>query len=639
MKVTNYCRYCRQGISHLLSIVIFLFTLFGLTATPAWSANPALADFNTYELNDSRWAMLTVPADASASDIQSLFGDDLDIDDYGFGWIIYLFDASTQAFNTVGLTETLNPGDAFWIYQRTGSSVVIDIPTDLPDATRVFSDACPVAAGCYEKVLESPADGGGFDLVGSPFPMQTALGTISLLFSNTGTSCDQGCTLAQAADLQLIGNVLFSYDSASGSYQSLQVNSTDDLLPWQGFWIAMRTREAGQNARILFPANELPDEPIDDEPVENPPEVSGRIQANDIQLLGSFRVPRQDSGNEDNLDYGGTAMAYNAVNESLFLVGHAHHQRSAEITIAEASVAGSIDQLPVAQFVQTPTDATAGRLPDISNPASPEYAEIGGQFVIDNRLIVSAFHYYDAADSQVASHFARSTNLSNQANIVGPVSLSSSIKPRWLGGPMALIPEQWQGAFGHNLLGGLGGIPIVSNSSAGPAAAAFSIDSIDGNNQAKLLLGYPLERALDGPETTSTLWNLTSEVRGIVFPEGSSSVLFFGRHGVGTYCYGTGPQCNDSIDTAQGTHAPPYRYQVWAYAAEDLLAVADGSRESWSIQPYSVWELELPFSTLQRRIGGVAYDPATQRIFISQREADENRYPLIHIFSLSTDEP
>ena len=79
---------------------------------------------------------------------------------------------------------------------------------------------------------------------------------------------------------------------------------------------------------------------------------------------------------------------------------------------------------------------------------------------------------------------------------------------------------------------------------------------------------------------------------GLVFPAGTRSVLFFGKQGVGTFCYGPGtsnqalvgtiapgfvdPYCYDPVDDSKGTHAYPYIYQVWAYDANDLAAAKAG---------------------------------------------------------------
>ena len=123
----------------------------------------------------------------------------------------------------------------------------------------------------------------------------------------------------------------------------------------------------------------------------------------------------------------------------------------------------------------------------------------------------------------------------------------------------------------------------------------------------------------------------------MVFPEGMRSVLFVGRHGIGTFCYGTGGasggECFDPEDASKGNHAYPYRYYVWAYDANDLAAVKAGQRQPWDVQPYAVWSLSLPIASGNTHLRGATYDPATGRLFVSQAYGD-NEYPVIHVFTV-----
>ena len=113
----------------------------------------------------------------------------------------------------------------------------------------------------------------------------------------------------------------------------------------------------------------------------------------------------------------------------------------------------------------------------------------------------------------------------------------------------------------------------------------------------------------------------------MVFPEGTRSVLFFGRHGTGPFCYGI--KCEDPLGRWQGNHAWPYVYRVWAYDAAELALVRAGQKRPWEVKPYEVWDLSIPFPFGTKGIKGAAYDPATGRIFIAQEQQDR---PLIHVY-------
>ncbi|MEZ5659054.1 MAG: hypothetical protein R3E83_11150 [Burkholderiaceae bacterium] len=365
------------------------------------------------------------------------------------------------------------------------------------------------------------------------------------------------------------------------------------------------------------------------------------LQPADIAYLGAFRVPVVGDGDTDGLRFGGQALAYDAQRNSLFMLGHPWTQKTAEISVPEPVRSADYDELPRATLLQGPVDATAGRLGQISNPAAGGYARIAGHLSVGDHLLIGAFHYYDATGSQVASHFSRPRDLLAPADTVrGPLALDSSAPPRWLGGYMAEVPATWRPIFGGSALTGIAGIPIAGNASNGPTAAVFDPDSlIDPAKEpaARLLLGYPLDHPLDALEVQNTVWNFSSELGGLAFVAGTRSVLFIGRHGIGPYCYGNGTECNDPAKAYQGTHGYPYRYMIWAYDAADLAAVARGGQTPHTPRPYGVWPLALTFERDDEHlIGGVAYDPARQRIYVSQQYGDaDNAHPIVHVLSVN----
>jgi hypothetical protein len=126
-------------------------------------------------------------------------------------------------------------------------------------------------------------------------------------------------------------------------------------------------------------------------------------------------------------------------------------------------------------------------------------------------------------------------------------------------------------------------------------------------------------------------------------------VLFFGRRGLGTFCYGPGTAdaslagapadggvdryCFDPADGSKGTHAYPYVYSIWAYNALDLASVRAGTKQPWEPVPYAVWNLDLPYANGGGLLMGAAYDPARNRIFVSQGFAD-GTLPVVHVFDV-----
>ena len=117
-------------------------------------------------------------------------------------------------------------------------------------------------------------------------------------------------------------------------------------------------------------------------------------------------------------------------------------------------------------------------------------------------------------------------------------------------------------------------------------------------------------------------------------------MLFFGEHGTGEYCYGEGSACGDPADQYKQNHAYPYKYQVWAYDANDLVDVRNGRKRPYEVKPYAVLNFDMPFvgASSHHEIGGAAYDPATDRIYLAQPRGDGD-YPVVHVYKLDRERP
>jgi hypothetical protein len=357
------------------------------------------------------------------------------------------------------------------------------------------------------------------------------------------------------------------------------------------------------------------------------------VRKENLVYQGAFRVP-QGTDEDNTFNYGGTSLAFNPANNSLFMTGHDWTQVMAEIRIPTLVNSTSVGSLNTGSLVQNFRDAFEGKLGSI-NPGDPNSKKVGGTLVYNGKLIMTGYSYYDGAGTQNSSHFSRPLSFATTGQVQGPYRLSGP-NVHFVSGYMSLIPPEWQSALGGPALTGNCCLAIAAVQSNGPSVSVFDPNTLS-NGPAKTVVGYPLGNELGpGEASTNMLYNLTTKVRGVVFPNGTRSVLFFGRHGVGTYCYGTGEECNDPADNSKGTHAYPYRYQVWAYDANDLVAVKNGTKQAHAVEPYSVWNFNLPFegSGGQHLIGGAAYDAQTGRIYVSQQCSDTNCAPVIHAFKV-----
>ena len=100
--------------------------------------------------------------------------------------------------------------------------------------------------------------------------------------------------------------------------------------------------------------------------------------------------------------------------------------------------------------------------------------------------------------------------------------------------------------------------------------------------------------------------------------------------------------CYDPTTNSKGSHAFPYRSQIWAYDLNDLAAVRAGNRKPWEVVPYGVWPLTLPTTEPTMRLGGVGYDAERQTIYVSQLGADPDGYssrPVMHALRVALPKP
>ena len=317
------------------------------------------------------------------------------------------------------------------------------------------------------------------------------------------------------------------------------------------------------------------------------------VQASDLTLLGAFPLPRFDgqgiSEPLNGLSYGGRGLGLGPDGASLYISCHDQGDRLARIRIpANGAVATVLE----------PCTALGDWQHDM----------VGGSLWYGGTLTVTGYLSYDASGATRTTHYqgASLSTVGNPKALQGP-------PVGWLGGYLGLIPPEWRAAFGGPALTGLCCVSIISRTSHGPTASVIDPAAL---GTATLVLGYDQLHPLDPDTSQSTRFNLTTRVGGIAFPSGTRSVLFFGSMGTGPYCYGAACQ-PPNVPTGQGPQAYPYRRQVWAYDANDLLAVKAGTKKPYEVQPYAVWPLTIPDTLADARLTSATYDDATRRLYVA----------------------
>jgi hypothetical protein len=376
-----------------------------------------------------------------------------------------------------------------------------------------------------------------------------------------------------------------------------------------------------------------------------------RLSVTDLGYLGGFRLPAE-SVNGDSFSIGGRSMTFNPASNSLFVSTRAG--RIAEVSIPQPVNNADVNALPFANFLQPFADPTEGHLSQISSDG----VAIDGLLVYGNRLYGTATIYYDANNTQRQSHYSRSLQL-NQPSFSGWSQVWETGKTGFVSGLMALIPAAWQARLGGPAVTGQCCIPIVGRTSWGPAA--FSFDPVNVGQAtvaASPLVYYPAEHPTLGLwDGSNPTYGATIQMGGLAIIAGTRTALYVGRNGTGPNCYGngTGNQslhgtigpdgakwCYDPTTSDKGSHAYPYRYQVWAYDLNDFAAVKAGTKQPWEVMPYGVWPFDLPTPEPSVKLGGVGYDSSRQILYISQLGADKDGYsyrPVIHAIKVAIPAP
>jgi len=367
------------------------------------------------------------------------------------------------------------------------------------------------------------------------------------------------------------------------------------------------------------------------------------LNSGSLIYLGAFAVPQGTIGSSS-FGYANGFMGYRPDSGTLFIVGHDHQQSIAEISIPILKT-GSVAGLNTATLRQTFSNVYSRAPVNVGETGGDDNLKAGGMLVVNNKLIATEYIFYDADYEAVRTHYVmHGMNLASS-----PVSGTykvGSFDAGFIDGYMGTIPDNHSGTIGKRHITGNSSLSIIGRTSSGPALFAFNAEELlagpTGTVNARELVYYPLSNQMAGEATTNPVWNLSSYIRGVVFPSGSDTVLFFGSHGTGFYWYGDNgdiPGVNDPARGSKGSHAYPYRNQIWAYPVSGLMRVMSGLINPWEA-PYTYWHFRTPYDSLDSAKDGptVAYDQTGNRLFVMEPDIDSDGfdpYPVIHVYRIS----
>lgn len=462
---------------------------------------------------------------------------------------------------------------------------------------------------------------------------------------------------AKVAKLALIKAEIVDYrattsDLAAALTQLSQANS--DLLAAQAVVTAVQATQttalAAQVAMLAKATSQSAQIVADIQAASQMSQNVPLLNPSNLVYRGACRLPA-------GFDYAAPGSTWSAERGSLYLFGDS--TLAGGPSVYEVTCQPHLGTLTSLPFVTIKANAGVLFDPSLVGPQSG----MTGLLATPSRLIAAATVTYDALNQACCSHYARGKT----GATLGPVQVGQVYG--WMGGGknaagfisgyMTLIPAMWQAALGGNMLAGNCCLSIISRTNLGAGVAVLD------HTQIGTVSPVPVTHLLAQPSSHPTIsvwsntigikgavvYDATSVVHGVVLPDHTRSLLFFGTQGVGMMCYGPGtanaaligtptgtsdPWCLDPGNGSKGQHAYPYIPQVWAYDVLDLVEVAQGKVQPWDVSPYNVWPLTLPSITSQYRmisILGAAIDQQAQLIYLTVAFQDGDR-PLIHVFQL-----
>ena len=364
----------------------------------------------------------------------------------------------------------------------------------------------------------------------------------------------------------------------------------------------------------------------------NDPTTLPLVYVGDFFYTGGFRMPATTYG-ASSLNFSEGPIEFRADANTLFIVGHNHHQAIGEFAIpsivnstllTDLNMAGA----PIQNFDPILGETTGGNTQNINR--------IGGmEYIIENgtpKLLVNAYEYYDApADNTHTSCRINDADGIDGSVIDGYFDLNGGAGHA--SGWISPIPPEWQSLLGgSHIAGHSSGIPIISRTSVGPSAFAFYPEDLENISPAvcpsvtllDFSLSNPLHSDLSNSSGTNDIWtHLSRATYGIILP-GTRSYLTLGYSGghVSGVCY----KCTQSNGNLCGGYCAPdpsdYYQYYWLWDVNDLLDVKNGVINSYDVLPYAYGEFNTPFENSTKKIGGGSFDTNTNLLYLSIQKAD-----------------
>ena len=406
-----------------------------------------------------------------------------------------------------------------------------------------------------------------------------------------------------------------------------------------------------------------------------PAPTAARIQPQDLEYLGAFRLPEASGGSS--WAYSGQGLTYipggdpNGPDDgfpgSLMGFGHDQEMQVSEISIPAPVRSRNLDDLPTATTLQPFADLSGG----LFDPQAVDLPRAGLAYLPPQEGQQEAHLYFT-----FGAHFQefgepslgrRGLNLSQGA--ADGLWVCDGYSPYVTDDYMFAIPPAWAAALGGRALA-VGRAREGPWSGRGPALFALAPWQ-EGNPPAPGATLHSVQPLLlygrQEPGATDMVSDETTAMQGYgdadhwwggawLTAGDKAAVVFVGTKALGKSWYGfangvvwpyecaeqnppTCPEVPDWPYDDRGYWAEGYQAQLIFYDPADLVAVAHGEKETWEPQPYATLVLDdvlfdphIHLEAYKRDlVGATAFDRERGLLYIIERLADEDK-SVVHVF-------
>ncbi|MGE0460885.1 MAG: hypothetical protein AB7Q16_05910 [Vicinamibacterales bacterium] len=367
-----------------------------------------------------------------------------------------------------------------------------------------------------------------------------------------------------------------------------------------------------------------------------------RADLSGVRVLGTITIPGTDSRGTM-INFGGAAVGFSIDGKQIMLSCRAltsaggQDARGMVATFEIPAIGGT------AKEVQPCTGLTVAQLAAISGSPGDYFPLLGGVLELpDGGILVNGFITYDAAGVYAPRKtWWRGPDL---AHLAGP--FEGAIRNGLAKGNTGIVPTEWRGLLGGDTYVQTGFTSIISRASYGASFSVFNAADATGPGfPMSLLLGCPyyeyppqsynfLTKCASryGSPQSPIYYNGSEQSGGTFILPGTRTLVAVEREADGPTCYGYATRnpaehgqpyldavyCYSLSDPLmeKGPKGYPYRLVYKLFDLADLVAVRQGRKKPWDVDPYAVGDMPdtAPGLTIGYT-GGGNYNPVDARYY------------------------